>query len=47
VLLPDADPYFAWTNVEFLAPDSLVNEVELTKRFGHLPPAFLRSPYDS
>jgi hypothetical protein len=29
VLLPDADPYFAWTNVEFLAPDSSVNEVDL------------------
>ncbi len=29
VLLPDADPYFAWANVEFLAPDSSINEVDL------------------
>jgi len=28
-LLPDADPYFAWANVEFLATDSSVNEVDL------------------
>jgi serine/threonine protein kinase len=28
-LLPDADPYFAWANVEFVAPDGSVNEVDL------------------
>jgi Nuclease-related domain len=28
-LLPDADPYFAWANVEFLATDSSINEVDL------------------
>jgi serine/threonine protein kinase len=28
-LLPDADPYYAWANVEFLATDSSVNEVDL------------------
>ncbi|MFC0532818.1 BREX system serine/threonine kinase PglW [Phytohabitans kaempferiae] len=29
ILLPDTDPYFAWANVEFLAPDSSMNEVDL------------------
>jgi Nuclease-related domain len=29
ILLPDADPYFAWANVEFLATDSSVNEIDL------------------
>jgi hypothetical protein len=28
-LLPDADPYFAWANVEFLATDSSINEIDL------------------
>jgi hypothetical protein len=28
-LLPDADPYYAWANVEFLAPDSSINEIDL------------------
>jgi Nuclease-related domain len=28
-LLPDADPYFAWANVEFLASDSSINEIDL------------------
>lgn len=28
-LLPDADPYLAWANVEFVAPDGSVNEVDL------------------
>lgn len=28
-MLPDADPYFAWANVEFLGTDSSVNEVDL------------------
>ena len=28
-LLPDADPYLAWANVEFLATDSSINEVDL------------------
>ena len=30
ILLPDADPYFAWANVEFLAvTDSSINEIDL------------------
>lgn len=29
LLLPDTDPYFAWANVEFVAPDSSINEVDL------------------
>jgi hypothetical protein len=29
MLLPDADPYHAWANVEFVAPDGSVNEVDL------------------
>lgn len=28
-LLPDADPYLAWANVEFVAPDGSVSEVDL------------------
>lgn len=28
-LLPDADPYFAWANVEFVAVDGSINEVDL------------------
>jgi len=28
-LLPDADPYLAWANVEFVALDGSVNEVDL------------------
>jgi len=28
-LLPDADPYFAWSNLEFVALDGSVNEVDL------------------
>ncbi len=28
-LLPDADPYWAWSNLEFVAPDGSVNEVDL------------------
>jgi serine/threonine protein kinase len=28
-LLPDADPYFAWANVEFVASDSSINEIDL------------------
>lgn len=29
ILLPDADPYYAWANVEFVATDSSINEVDL------------------
>jgi hypothetical protein len=32
ILLPDADPYFAWANVEFVFTDGSVNEVVPTRR---------------